>query len=143
MRYVRFMGAKELLDYLHGKRLRNNTKWKEKAKRTESVGFCFFDCTEKPENRLEYLTGVVDLEVVGVFEPIGNVKFKVSEGMYRDPTQEVPTNLLEAIFSPVIMIPVKEYSLTEYDQSILRLVACGFPYIENGVYGIRWRKING
>lgn len=142
MRYVRFMKENELLDYLYGKRLRNNTNWKEKAK-TESVGFCFFDCNVKPENRLEYLTGVVDLEVAAVFEPIGNVKFRVSEGMYRDPEQDAPADLLEALFSSVSMMPVKEYSLTEYDQSIFRLVACGFPYIENGVYGIRWRKING
>lgn len=48
-RFVRFMGMKELIDYLSGKTLVNTTAWREKAQNTDSVGFCFFDGTAEPE----------------------------------------------------------------------------------------------
>lgn len=141
MRYVRFMGEKELIRYLRGGRLKNTTNWKEKAKNTGSEGFCFFDDSVKPEERIEYLTGVVDMEWVVVFEPIGSVDFKESTGLYRDPEQDSPDSIFAAFFEPIAMMPVKEYSLTEYDKENLRLVAFGKPYMTEGRrYAVHWDK---
>lgn len=139
MRYVRFMGEMELIRYSRGEVLKNTTNWKGKAKNTESVGFCFFDDSVKPEERIEYLTGVVDMEWVAIFEPIGDVSFKSSMGLYRDPEQDVPKSLISALFGPVVMMDVKEYSLTEYGKTNLRLVAFGKPYrTERGEYAVHW-----
>lgn len=141
MRYIRFMGEREFEKYLAGEQLENTTEWRKKANRTESVGFCFFDDVERPEKRMEYLTGVVDMEIVAVFEPIGDVWFKESEGMYRDPEQDIPIDILEALFSPVIMMPVKEYSLTQYSQENLRLVDYGRPCVTKECrHCIDWNK---
>lgn len=139
MHYVRFMGETELIRYLKGEILKNTTNWKGKAKNTESVGFCFFDDSVKPEERIEYLTGVVDMEWVALFEPIGDINFKESKGLYRDPEQDAPKSLIAALFEPVITMDVKEYSLTEYGKMNLRLVAFGKPYMtESGEYAIHW-----
>lgn len=139
MRYVRFMGETELICYLRGEVLKNTTNWRGKGGKTESVGFCFFDDSVKPEERIEYLTGVVDMEWVALFEPIGDINFKESMGLYRDPEQDAPKSLLAALFEPVAMMDVKEYSLTEYGKTNLRLVALGKPYMtEDGKYMMFW-----
>lgn len=140
MRYVRFMGQKELNEYLAGKCLMNTTDW-SKGSKSNSVGFCFFDDSEAPEERMEYLTGVVSMEIVAVFEPIEDVRFKESSGLYRDPKQDVPESLWEALFAPITMQQVKEYSLTQYSRHSLRLVAYGKPYLtKDGGHCIEWIK---
>lgn len=49
MRYVRFMSIEELNKYLSGEKLKNNTVWRDRGDKTDSVGFCFFDDSESPE----------------------------------------------------------------------------------------------
>ena len=59
------MGIKELRKYLRGEKLENHTEWI-----WGSVGFCFFDMTVKPEERIEYLRGVATMGIVAEFERI-------------------------------------------------------------------------
>lgn len=137
-KYVRFMGLKELSMYLSGKMLMSETEWNKYAYHSDSVGFCFFDDSVSPESRMEYLTGVVDMSYVAVFEPIEHVLFKESEGWYRDPDCDIPGTLYEVLFSKPKMMPVKEYSLTKYDRNTLRLVKVGVPIIKAAENSIDW-----
>ena len=127
MRYVRFMGEKEIERYLKRRHLFNTTNWEEHGSRTGSVGFCFFDDSVEPEQRMEYLTGVVSMDAVAVFEPIGELNFRESMGMYRDPEKDKNLGILEFLFVKPPMMPVKEYSLTEYSYKTMRLVRLGIP----------------
>ena len=142
MKYVRFMGMDELHKYLSGETLINNTVWSDKAQRTGSVGFCFFDDSVAPESRMHYLNGVVDMEVVAVFEPVVPMCFVVSEGKYRNPEKPIPAVLFEAFLSE-LMMPVKEYSLTEYSCKTLQLVKVGVPVIGLSEYRIEWITVDG
>lgn len=137
-KYVRFMGTNELIKFLHGETLKNETDWSKQAKCTNSIGFCFFDDSVSPESRIEYLTGVVDMDFVAVFEPICPIQFKESEGMYRDPEKDVPHTLIEALFSAPILMKVKEYCLNEYNRNMLRLVKVRVPMMRLGNYYIDW-----
>lgn len=82
MRYVRFMSVNELEKFKQGEVLRNNTDWSKRAS-SGSVGFCFLGDNVKPEDRIEYLTGVVCMNRVAVFEPIGGEPLRISQGSYR------------------------------------------------------------
>lgn len=72
MRYVRFMSIEELGKYLRGEKLKNHTVWKDRGDKTDSVGFCFFDDSKSPEERLEYYSrGITcSTDVWAVFEQI-------------------------------------------------------------------------
>lgn len=124
MKYVRFMSQDELDKYKSGKTLRNLTDWRKKSKVTNSVGFCFFDDTVPPENRMEYLTGVVDLDCVAVFECIDG-KMKKSSGRYRDPDKDTYVGLFDFLFNPPKMKKVDEYCRKMYSRESMRLVREG------------------
>ena len=124
MRYVRFMSANELEKFKQGEILINTIDWKETSK-TQSVGFCFFDDSVPPESRIEYLTGVVNLDRVAVFERTDNRPMKKSVGGYRDPNQDMPDNLFDALFKPFAIMQVTEYSIKEYSNKTMRLVKTG------------------
>ena len=118
MRYVRFMSANELEKFRRGEVLKNNTDWK-KTKNSGSVGFCFFGDNVKPENRIEYLTGVVCMDRVAVFEPIEGEPMRVSQGLYRDPGND-------SLFTyPPAMMLATEYSIKEYSNKTMKLVRAG------------------
>lgn len=82
---MRFMGVNELAAFLAGQELENHTDWRERAQSTDSKGFCFFDLSEPPEERLKYLSGVVDRSFVAVFEVEDGVKLRESSGRYAIP----------------------------------------------------------
>lgn len=114
-RYVRFMGIEEIRKYLRGEKLENHRKWI-----WGSVGFCFFDMTVKPEERIEYLRGVATMGIVAEFERISKTPMREAWGQYRDPEKD-------NIFSfQVTMERVKEYSVEEYNQDAMRLVRVGY-----------------
>lgn len=136
MKYVRFMGFEELEKYMKGETLVNKTDWRRKAQCTDSVGFCFFDDNVKPEKRMEYLTGVVDLDCVGVFECADEQKLRKSYGRYRDPERD---NLM---FLRPAMMKVPEYSIERYDIHTMRPVKFGVvldPYFNRS---IEWLDLN-
>lgn len=129
MKFVRFMSLLEFEKYLRGELLRNETKWREEGMRSDSSGFCFFDDSVKPESRMDYLGGIVDMEVVAVFERISPAPMKKTYGHYRDPVRDVVNNLFEALFKPAAAMEVPEYSITSYSKNTMRLVAAGVPAI--------------
>lgn len=118
MRYVRFMSSNELEKFKQGKVLRNNTDWSKRSN-SGSVGFCFFGDNVKPEDRIKYLTGVVCMDQVAVFEPIGGKPLRISQGLYRDPEKD-------SLFTyPPKMMLVTEYSIKEYSNKTMKLVRAG------------------
>lgn len=82
-RYVRFMSLEELRKYVRGEPLENHTHWG-----CGSVGFCFFDTSVEPEKRMDYLTGVVDMQVVVEFERVAGPRMRKAYGAYRDPEKD-------------------------------------------------------
>ncbi len=146
MRHVRFMGIEELKKYLRGEKLKNNTVWKDRGDKTDSVGFCFFDDSEPPQKRLKYYSrGITcSTDVWVVFEQISGEPLRQCTGIYRDPEKdnasieqkmlEAITAILYGVFPDVPTMEVTEYSTTEYSQETLKLVAVG----REGRYGIYW-----
>ena len=124
MRYVRFMSQDELDKYKAGETLRNLTDWRKRSQVTSSVGFCFFNDAVKPEKRMEYLTGVVNLDCVAVFECIDG-KMKKSFGRYRDPDKDAGADLFDFLFKPPAMMSVDEYCTEMYSQKTMKLVREG------------------
>lgn len=103
---MRFMGVNELAAFLAGEELENHTDWRKRAQSTDSKGFCFFDLSEPPEERLKYLSGVVDRSFVAVFEVEDGVKLRESSGRYAIPGHGY-------VFQPP-MQNKKEYSIEQY-----------------------------
>lgn len=141
MRLIRFMGFKELADYLDGNTLRNTTDWNKAGQRSGSKGFCFFDDSEPPEERLPYVSGVVDTELVVMFEVVPFAKIDLHEGFgrYRDTEKDMPTLEELLTFTNIKFKKVREYSLTEYSNQILRLLKVGKPIRGDG-WKIDWGK---
>lgn len=106
MELMRFMGVNELAAFLAGEELENHTDWRNKGQRTNSKGFCFFDLSEPPEERLKYLAGVVDRSFIAVFEVADGVKLRESSGRYAIPGHG-------AVFPPPMQNKV-EYSTERY-----------------------------
>lgn len=106
MELMRFMGVNELAAFLAGQELENHTDWRKRAKSTDSKGFCFFDLSEPPEERLKYLSGIVDRSFVVVFEVADGVKLRESSGRYAIPGHG-------AVFPPPMQNKV-EYSTEQY-----------------------------
>ena len=121
---IRFMSIEEMDKYLAGEVLRNDFPWKTLNKST-SRGFCFFPEEPAPEERLHYISGVVSFDVVGAFETMGPIMLKKGTGKYRDPVQDNPKSLADALYIRPKMMDVDEYSLTEYSNKVLRLVRMG------------------
>lgn len=121
-RYVRFMSFEEFEKFITGQALENHTDWREQGQCTDSVGFCFFDDSVPPEERIEYLTGVVTMEAVVVFERLGDEPMRKSQGRYRD--QEADKNTFN-LFAPIPMMRVDEYSVESYSWEDMRLVRLG------------------
>lgn len=103
---MRFIGVNELAAFLAGQELENHTDWRKRAQSTDSKGFCFFDLSEPPEERLKYLAVVVDRSFVAVFEVKDGVKLRESSGRYAVPGHG-------DVFPPPMQSKV-EYSTEQY-----------------------------
>lgn len=77
-----------------------------------------------PEKRMEYVSGVVNLDRVVVFEHIGGEPLKNLWEISR-PERDKPKGLFEAIFKPTTPIDVPEYSTKTYSQNTMRIVKIG------------------
>lgn len=105
---MRFMGVNELAAFLAGQELENHTDWRKKAQSTDSKGFCFFDLSEPPEERLKYLAGIVDSSFIAVFEVADGVKLRESSGRYA-----IPGHSGDFVYPPPMQNKV-EYSIEQY-----------------------------
>lgn len=144
MKYVRFMGKEELKKYMNGETLHNKTIWRESYGNSDSIGFCFFDDSVNPEERLKYLAGVVDMSAVAVFERAVENPMRKSTGIYRDPENDTVENLLAAFLGEGIKtMEIQEYSIEEYSEKTMRLVKTGTPDINlKGDCSIKWHTEN-
>lgn len=125
IRLLRYMGFTEMIQYLDGKILTNNTRWDERARKSTSVGFCFFEDTaeETPEERLEYLRGVVNLGIVAIFETSeNNVKRRI--GRYRDPKKD-EINLIPTADAPIGTMIITEYCTKQYSRKEFQMLKLG------------------
>lgn len=133
---MRFMGVNELAAFLAGEELENHTDWRERAQSTDSKGFCFFDLSEPPEERLKYLSGVVDRSFVAVFEVEDGLKLRESSGRYAIPGHG-------DVF-PQPMQNKTEYSTERYSSRTFKIERFGIPEIlgmsDDGElkFGIYW-----
>lgn len=118
---MRFMGVNELSAFLAGQELENHTDWRKKGQRTDSKGFCFFDLSEPPEERLKYLAGVVDRSFVAVFEVEDGVKLRESSGRYAIPGHG-------DVFPPP-MQKKREYSTERYSSRTFKIERFGVTNI--------------
>lgn len=116
---MRFMGVNELAAFLAGEELENHTDWSKKGQRTASKGFCFFDLSEPPEERLKYLTGVVDRSFIAVFEVDDGVKLRESSGRYA-----IPGHSGDFIYPPP-MQKKREYSTERYSSRTFKIKRFG------------------
>lgn len=114
---MRFMGVNELAAFLAGQELENHTDWRKKAQSTDSKGFCFFDLSEPPEERLKYLSGVVDSSFIAVFEVEDGVRLRESSGRYAIPGHR-------DVFSPP-MQKKREYSTERYSSRTFKIKRFG------------------
>ena len=114
---MRFMGVNELAAFLAGQELENHTDWRKKEQSTDSKGFCFFDLSEPPEERLKYLAGVVDRSFIAVFEVEDGVKLRESSGRYA-----IPGN--GAVYPPPMQNKV-EYSIEQYSSRTFKIERFG------------------
>ena len=145
MKLVRFMSENELQKYMRGERLENRTDWRKAGWDSGSKGFCFFDDSEPPEKRLEYVCGIVDTSLVAVFEPVGEVGelgIVESIGIYRDPVKDMPSldDILMMRVDNVAKMQVKEYSTRCYNSQVLRLVRYGRPERSTQKWRINWQE---
>ena len=107
------------LKNLNGEKFSEITQTGQQELGSGSVGFCFFGDDVRPEDRIEYLTGVVCMDRVAVFEPIEGEPMRVSRGLYRDPEKD------SFLGYPIATMYVTEYSITEYSNRTMRLVKVG------------------
>lgn len=133
---MRFMGNSELSAFLAGRELENHTDWSKRSKGTKSKGFCFFDLSEPPEERLKYLIGVVDRSFIAEFEVENGVKLRESSGRYAIPGH--------GYVYPQPMQNKKEYSIERYSSRTFKIERFGIPEIlgmsDDGElkFGIYW-----
>lgn len=113
------MGVNELAAFLAGQELENHTDWRKRAQSTDSKGFCFFDLSEPPEERLKYLSGVVDRSFVAVFEAEDGVKLRESSGRYAIPGHG-------DVFPPPMQTK-REYSTERYSSRTFTIKRFGVP----------------
>lgn len=133
MRVCRFMGMGEFLAYMQGITLKSDTDWRRAGQASRSKGFCFFPAgsdDEKPEDRIPYLVGVVNMNVCAVFDTDAPMKF--SKGRYADQTKTQDVPIMEIIIGAMTGKPigtrrVDEFSTQTYSRDTFRLVKAGYP----------------
>lgn len=142
MKLIRFMNSLELIRYQNGGVIRSNVRWSATGLRSESVGICFFDDSESPEERLRYVAGVVDTDTCAVFETVPFVRIQPaeSEGVYRDPDEPLPSlkDLLSGWFGSIRTRRIREWCLPEYSKQTLRLIRFGYPFRDRDGWKVEW-----
>lgn len=138
---MRCMSKAELVAYCKGEVMRNLST--HPGQRTNSIGFCFFPVSHASDrivDRLRYLAGIVNMEVVAVFETIPPARLTVAEGYYANPIAYDKLDLLEIFNMPAQK--KTEYCSTVYDKDMLKLLAVGTPYrdMASGEWRVHWHK---
>ena len=123
MKLYRFMSLDEMLAYSLGLTLHNNTDWRLRGQASSSNGFCFFDDSVPPEERIPYVNGVVCMDVCVEFEMIGPVSVTLSEGRYRDKNYTI--NPVDLLFGEPKTVTIREYCMKSYSRDALRMVRFG------------------
>lgn len=134
---ARFMGREEFAKYVSGMKLFNSTDWHEKGRYSDSKGFCFFDNSVKPEERMPYLTGVVTMEVCVVFKTTSLTKMRVSYGRYSKPGADEYLFLKNGRNWLESTQMIREYSTEQYSRKNFRMETFGFCM--PGSHKIIWR----
>lgn len=133
MMVLRFMGTSEFQKYLDGEIIRSDTDWNKKHFRTNSVGVCFFPAgIENPEDRLKYISGIIDTSICAVFRT--NKKMAKTFGVYRDPDHDDCR-----LFAPIAKKSVQEWCTPSYSKDDFTLIRYGIPDIWN--HTIKWHSV--
>ena len=136
------MSVAEFTAYIRGGKLMvNRTNWKLEGSATTARGFCFFPAgplDDRPEDRIEYLTGITSMSVCAVFDT--DETMEVSRGRYRDPNApaKTPAEMLCELISgePIGIQYLNEYCIPTYSRDTFRLVRAGYPDPIN--HTIKW-----
>lgn len=137
---MRCMSKAELVAYRKGEVMRNLST--HPGQRTNSIGFCFFpvgpNC-DKITTRLQYLSGIVNMEVVAVFETIPPARLTIAHGYYTSPDAR-RVDRLEIISTATFKRT--EFCTTVYDNDMLKLLSVGTPYkdMASGEWRVIWHK---
>ena len=137
---MRCMSKNELIAFRRGDVLRNLST--HQGQRTDAIGFCFFPVgpeSDKITERLRYLAGIVNLEVVAVFEAINGARLTPAWGHYASP-ETYNMDLLEIFIAKTVKR--REFCTTVYDRNMLRLLAVGTPYRDrsSNEWVVCWHK---
>lgn len=120
MKLFRFMSINELRKYTNGENLINTKDHnKEDNKKTDSVGFCFFNYAHyRPEEIFHSVTGIVNCEVCCLFET-ERKNVRMTHGRY---SRAINTTTIEreSFIS-------KEYCTTEYNKEDFKLLSYAIP----------------
>lgn len=144
MKYMRFMSRKELDALLSGETLKNTTDWQEKNMKTQSVGFCFFDCLETPEECLRYLLGIAFPEVCVIFRKKGQ-ELQKSRGRYAKPVEITSWEQMERTMNEQNMMHKREYCTQEYSRKTMVPIRVGkirfYGSPRHKEFEIRWEEV--
>lgn len=126
MKYMRFMGREEYEALMRGEELENHTDWKAVGKNSDSVGFCFFDTLEAPEERLSYALGVISLqtEYCVIFKCKG-ARLRQGYGTYAKPVDITRIDQIDRTLNHQNILRKKEYSTEHYSNRTMVPVAAG------------------
>lgn len=120
MKLFRFMSNEEFKKYCKGEKMLNTTNHnKDNCKKTNSIGFCFFNFAEyKPEEMLHSVFGIVSCNVCCIFET-DRKNVRRTYGRY---SQAINKDSLERK-----TIIAHEFCTTEYDKDTFKLLKYAIP----------------
>ena len=120
MKLFRFMSYEEFKKYCKGaKMLNTNNHNKDNYKKTNSIGFCFFNYAEyKPEEMLHSVFGIVSCNICCIFET-DRKNVRRTYGRY---SQAINKDSLERR-----TIIAHEYCTIEYDKDTFKLLKYAIP----------------
>lgn len=120
MKLFRFMSYEEFKKYCKGAKMLNTTNHnKDNCKKTNSIGFCFFNYAEyKPEEMLHSVFGIVSCNICCIFET-DRKNVRRTYGRY---SQAINKDSLSRR-----TIIAHEYCTTEYDKDTFKLLKYAIP----------------
>ena len=132
MKLFRFMSYEEFKKYCKGAKMLNTTNHnKDNYKKTNSIGFCFFNYAEyKPEEMLHSVFGIVSCNICCIFET-DRKNVRRTYGRY---SQAINKDSLERR-----TIIAHEYCTIEYDKDTFKLLKYAIPDWFNWE---KWKWIN-
>lgn len=137
MKYMRFMGQQEYEALMRGEELENHTDWKAARKNSDSVGFCFFDTLEAPEERLRYALGAISLqsEYCVIFKCKG-ARLRQGYGTYAKPVDIMRIDQIDRTLNHQNRLRKKEYNIEHYSNRTMVPIRTG----KLEVYGRPWKR---